>query len=591
MAKVLYACKRDGTFDDSERARLEYIARMLVPGSIRDSALLECTIHDGGGICHAVSNDKGTFLTKGSSLLCGYLQDTTQGWHEIGNTAAVGDYAIFRADEDTVEVLTNAVGSRTVWYFMDEKYFLASTSQRAIVAFLGRFEFNELAIPWLISTGSLGPAVSWDKRVRRLPAASVVKLARKEWSLSLQTTPAVFDAAADEGDFKSELSALLEVSVNSIVANLSEGWRLPLSGGYDSRAILCLMSKGSGIPEDLSTLTWSLKQNQEVRGGDAYIAAKVAKAMKVRHEYLDADISGEPVETILDRFLLSGEGRVDHVAAYMDGMTMWTHLHEAGVKGLIRGDEGFGRLPVTSEVSVRLSVACGLCTDFGNLRHLHEVFGIAKQEFPPHLERRTGETLETWRDRLYHEFRIPSILAGLSDLKLSYVEQVCPLLSDDVIRCVRRMPDRLRNDKALFKSIVDEIGPDIEYAESLAVPRSAAVVSNEEVVRVVREKLAGGAAGVFSADFLAHVLSSMNDRGTRRGDAARRLHQIMKKLTPARMRSGIRKVAAPNIDAFVVAFRVYMVIRMHEVLSDDAKVFGSERPTGATEVQGWRSVA
>ena len=570
MAKVLYVCKRNGALLEAERTRLEHVARALVPDSIRDSQHLECTFHDGGDICYAVSNDKGTFLRDKDSLLCGYLQDPTERWHETGHAGAVGDYAIFRADSGEVEVLTNRVGSRTVWYFMDDDYFLASTSQRAIIVFLERFEFNERVIPWMLSTGSLGPALSWDKRVKRLPADSVLKLARKQWVLSLQTTAAVFDAGGEERDHKAELSAQLDKSVNAIVRNLSKGWKLPLSGGYDSRGILCFMSRGSSIPEGFGTLTWSLKQNLEVRGGDAYVAARVARAMNVPHEYLDADVSVEPMQTILDRFLLNGEGRVDHVSGYMDGMAMWKHLHDAGVKGLIRGDEGFGWLPVNSETSVRTSVACGLCSDFGNLKHLQQEFGIPTQELPAHLERRAAETLESWRDRLYHEYRIPTILAGLSDLKLSYVELVCPLLSDDVIACIRRMPDRLRTGKALFIAIVDEVGPDVEYADSSAVERLSSAVSNQDLVRVVRDKLGTVESDVFSADFLAHVLRDMEARGSRRGGMARKLLGFARKVIPAGLRLGVRKVAARNIDPFVVAFRVYIIIRMHEILSGDA---------------------
>lgn len=575
MAKVLYICKRNGALDQAERTRLAHVARVLVPDSISDSEHLECTFHDGGEICHAVSNDKGTFLRNKDSLLCGYLQDPTEKWHEIGNAAAVGDYAIFRADSDAVEVLTNRVGSRTVWYFMDEEYFLASTSQRALIVFLGRFEFDERVIPWVISTGTLGPALSWDRRVKRLPVASVLKLARREWALSLQTRAAVFDAGVDR-DHKAELGAQLDKSINSIVGNLSSGWKLPLSGGYDSRAILCFMSRGSGLPEGLGTLTWTLKQKRDVRGGDARVAARVAAAMNVHHEYLDADVSDESVETILDRFLFSGEGRVDHASGYMDGMTMWKHLHDAGVKGLIRGDEGFGWVPVNSETSVRTSVGCGLCSDFGNLERLQDDFGIPRQEMPADLERRAGETLETWRDRLYHEYRIPTMLAGLSDLKLSYVELVNPLLSDDVIACVRRMPDRLRTGKSLFMTIVDEIGPRVEYASSSAVERLASIVSDQNVARVIREKIGSGVTDMFGADFLAHVLRGMEVRDSRRGGVARKLREIARKWVPAGMKLRVRKVAARNIDPFVVAFRVFIIIRMHEILSGDARVFSGD---------------
>jgi len=61
--------------------------------------------------------------------------------------------------------------------------------------------------------------------------------------------------------------------------------------------------------------------------------------------------------------------------------------------------------------------------------------------------------LRDWRDRLYQQYRVPFLLAALSDLKLGYVEIVNPLLSDSVIDLIRQLPDSLRTHKVLLRNI------------------------------------------------------------------------------------------------------------------------------------------
>ena len=50
-----------------------------------------------------------------------------------------GSYALFRSDENKVELITDVVGSRTIWYVRTEDAFIASTSQRAIIFFSSGF--------------------------------------------------------------------------------------------------------------------------------------------------------------------------------------------------------------------------------------------------------------------------------------------------------------------------------------------------------------------------------------------------------------------------------------------------------------------
>jgi hypothetical protein len=257
----------------------------------------------------------------------------------------------------------------------------------------------------------------------------------------------------------------------------------------------------------------------------------------------------------------------------MDGCETWRKLlEEQGCRAIIRGDEGFGWVPVSSEAGVRLTVGLALCTDFRNLDGVLEKFGLPKQDVPEHLRRKKGETLNAWRDRLYHAYRLPTVLAALSDIKCSYIEVVNPLLARSILHCVRELPDRSRTNKALFKEIVDSVSPEVAYAKERATASPESLLRKDEVVELMRNEIRAEAAErVFDRRFLEWVL-----RGTRSEGAAATKSRAstwrsaIKSLFPRSVRTRMRElVTKPSLDGNVLAFRVFLILRMHQVLSSD----------------------
>jgi hypothetical protein len=292
----------------------------------------------------------------------------------------------------------------------------------------------------------------------------------------------------------------------------------------------------------------------------------------VSHEYYHTDLAAEPVERIFSRFMLCGEGRVDHIAAYMDGFRVWKTLFEDGVRGIIRGDEGFGWEPVSSPLTVRMSIGIDMCADLLNLRGYRD-FELPKQEMPESLLQRDGETLAAWRDRLYHTYRIPVILAALSDLKLAYVEQTCPLLSKKILLHVRQMPDHLRTNKALYKKIVSSLGPEIGFATVGANAPAEGVLKAPEIVEFLRAELSSKAArSVFSGTFLSRVLERLRSDRSAVPRKSREVLARMKKLVPVFLKDIARDtVTTQRVDSNTLAFRTYMACKMKRILTEDAR--------------------
>src|SRR5690606_23618906 len=94
------------------------------------------------------------------SICLGFTSDKS--WWEIQSARRVleGSYSVFRNDSDFVELQTDAVASRTIWYYFDEHFLIASNSQLAILYYLGNFDFNNEVVPWMLASGIIGPSLS-----------------------------------------------------------------------------------------------------------------------------------------------------------------------------------------------------------------------------------------------------------------------------------------------------------------------------------------------------------------------------------------------------------------------------------------------
>jgi hypothetical protein len=342
-------------------------------------------------------------------------------------------------------------------------------------------------------------------------------------------------------------------------------WVLPLSGGFDSRCILASLKNTDG----LRAITWGLRSSLSDTQNDAYVAWVLARLFKLQHQYYVTDFSNEPLQNILNRFLVCGEGRIDHISGYMDGFKIWKTLYEDGVQGILRGDEGFGWVPVSNSLDVRNRVGLLVWSDFVNLRPLSD-FGLLEESLPGYLRQREAESLEGWRDRLYHEFRIPVFLAPLNDLKASYVEISNPLLSKNLIQLVRCMPDHLRTDKNLYKTIVRSISPpNVGFAKYPAIASSRDILRTKQTVSLLRDELdshqATRALPKQLIDYILPKLKITTEPGPRIAIRSR-IHRYV----PSWIKNRALGVMKPKMDFNVLAFRAYVFCMMCKMFAVDA---------------------
>ena len=530
---------------------------------------------DRRGLFLGVFNPADPAATRDCNAYVGWLANAQHAWSAVGSAAPVGSYAIFRSNAAFVELLADYAASRTIWIGQDDEVFVASTSQRAIPHFLGSHQSNPLAQAWMLSCGTLGPSQGWDRRARALAPAGTARFDRARWQLSIREPEVDFkiDPAPDDVHAR-RLDAALESVVGNLQLDLSQ-WVLPLSGGFDSRAILTLMKNREG----LRAVTWGRAEALGQRGNDAYVARKVAERLGIQHSYFPTDLSQEPIDRLFNRYLVAGDGRTDGVLAYMDGFDTWRKFHESGIRGVIRGDHGFGPGP------------CPPLRDHAHAMHFDSMtrwqdhaglpsfasFGMPEfdeQALPPSFEPANGETPEDWRDRLYQLYRVPAYHAGQSDLKSAYVEIASPFFAKPILELTRTHPEHLRNGKTLFRTVVGPRDVPVPYAVDAAIVPSGKLLAERRLRELVCDELGSRRArNVFTREFTDFLLAAWADpKGApRRVGRLATMRRYLRLWIPAGLRARVKKEAKQKpFDLRWVGLRAYIVIRMHERLVADS---------------------
>ncbi len=565
MAKIIHLTVRHPDALPRYVAAVTHATRRLMPDNLPDR---EPVMIQGSGIVVGIAGLPDFVHTRGSNIAAGYLVEPDSDWDRTGGRRPDGAYALFRSDPDVVEIVSDSVASRSVWYALTDDIFIASTSQRAIVAILGSFEFDPSVMTWMLTTGTLGPGKAWDRRIRPLDGDSTVALNRNAWTLSSRTAPLQFDPLTlPEAAQELRIMDVLGRAVGAARVN-DPRWAIALSGGVDSRTLLYLLRD----KEKLRAITWGVRQSLDDPASDASIAAQLAAQCGLRHVYYETDLSPAPVEQLFDRFLRVGEGRIDRLSGYADGFALWETIVRSGVRGIIRGDEAFGWRRVASPADVRFRAGMSLWTDFQGLPELNTL-DLMPQTMPEWSLQRADESLETWRDRLYQQHRIPVILAALGDLKLAYVEVANPLLCTSIIQAIRRLPDDHRTDKQLLRRICKAMAPDIPLARANSIQPPEDLLRSPPVVQFIRDSLSGdGAHSVLPAAVARYATSDLR-RGT---DSAlftwrRRLRRTLAAQARLLHLGGNSPDARPvRLDGNRFAFRAFIISGAARMLDRDA---------------------
>lgn len=475
------------------------------------------------------------------------------------------------------------VGQAPIWFVGSPTLFIASTSLYAVALLACKELHGPSQRLWMLSAGAIPPGELGG--VELLAPGGTLTFDATKWAWQTQEPAVTFMATfRDASRARTLLLDLLRDAVRPFTGS-DDGYVLPLSGGYDSRALLVLL-KDEG--RDVDTITWGRPGMEDAVGSDAYVARRLAREYGVRNTYAPIDPSHSSFSDTADRFLRASDGRTDHIWGYLDGFSMWQRLRDRGVQGVIRGDEAFGWEPVSSEAGVLHRVGLTRLMDYAGSRTLSDI-GLQdweSQKTPVRFERRVGEGLPAWRDRLYQTYRIPAILAALSSVKSWYVRVANPLLSEQIIAFVRTLPDHSRTNKLLFRQVVDSLGCRVPYATKSATHQFDELFAIPNVYETVCDELnSAETESLFSPAFRRIIVQRIGGGkpgGKKRGGSA--LVRI-KRLVPRSIRNAVHNRAERTpVNWGLLALRAFLVCRAAQIFRNDKRLVGPLRAEcGCTE--------
>ncbi|SMD46307.1 Asparagine synthase [Aquiflexum balticum DSM 16537] len=556
MSKIIWICSKKG-FSESTEEKLKTVINFITPDNITPNQPQIKVDHQ---IAYGILNPKSNIRYHGNSVCLGVLFGDYTNWHQPLNEFPDGSFALFRDDETYAEIISDVAGSRTVWYYHDDDLLIAATSQFAIIHYLESFEFNHDVIPWILTTGTLGPDFSWDKRIQKLPPDSSIVLEKSLWKIQIKSFPIVYQTTNKSAEnIEKQLQENLDQTFLGMDLSYFR-WVLPLSGGYDSRGILHILKKNKVNP--IKTITWGLKESLNDHESDSYIAKNLASKLNVEHDFFSTSFSNEPVDLIFERFLRNGEGRIDHFGGYLDGFKIWKTLHENKIDIIIRGDENFGWHNVYSKSDVFTSLGIKFFPEFKNFNKIEKDLKF-NQTLPTYLQKKQNESLAQWRDRLYHEYRLQCMISALGDLKLAYVEQISPLLSKNVFQQVKSHPDKIRTGKVLWKKIVKEYLPKVPFASKEAISGMESFTKSEIFVNFITKRLKENTDNpIFDKDFINELHKNLKYSNTELYYSKNyNLKDLIKKIMPNKFYSFLKEKNSvqKKMDNNILAFRIVIL--------------------------------
>ena len=565
MSHFILVCERgEPRGGEGLTGYLETCAKLLWPPGVEPAATKVIT--EKGLALVAVVPADGMPL-HGASLCLGRFLDDPGDWWRPGTTPPDGTYALCRCSPDVVELVTDIAASRPVWYYHDDDVFLASSSQRPLIALLGGFELDPEAVTWMVASRSLGPLPSYDRRLRRVPLDGRVRLDRHTWSVdvSSQWSPYEADDLSDD-DHAGRLSDAL-VETCSYLAPEAERWPLLLSGGNDSRALLVGMKKAGITPR---CVTWGVEAARRDEGSDAWVAERLAAAMGAPHEFFALDREPVAAGKALEEFIVRSEGQVTDFTMYVDGFATWRTLVDRRCLGVIRGDNypwaylGQFSTPRT----VRHHCGADLLGDYAP-GHPIQRLGLAPQSWPASLEQRPDEDLLRYRDRLQRTLYIPARVAPLNQIKASYVEIVNPLKARRVASVVMRLPERLRLHPGALARVLDLHGPAVPFATRPAAALPAILERPEMRQALIEGLCSDSAQRLFDAAVVDEVVSALlrpPEPATRSG-ATRKIRAML----PRKVKDRMLPVVGVRLDTRELALRMVIASRAVRLFERDAK--------------------
>ncbi|THF85803.1 hypothetical protein E7T09_14890 [Deinococcus sp. KSM4-11] len=370
-----------------------------------------------------------------------------------------GAYALLILDvrDGRISVFTDRTGSHKLYAAHDGDH--AALATRADWAGFQPRPLDPAGVAAYLATGNMFGGLTLHRGVRALPRASVTDLertrltSREYWTV--EPGPLGGGVSPDQTQ---ELAELLRAAVARRVPSSAHEVHLSLSGGYDSRGLLSLLS-GSG--PSLQTFSYAL--GDQARGSDTSVAARLARQYGAQHTVIDA-YGGDLLGTVRHNAQW-GQG----VTHFCDEADAWAQLDTLHPTDVFTGEQPF-ELCTHPLKTVPEQLKNHHLTGFSPLAWLQgripaHTYATLRDAWQTELDVITARTLR-WehpaqRDlMLMLDQHLPHVLLPWRERYAGHAARVhTPFLDTQVLDFLGRVPLDALADKALFRAALTHLDP------------------------------------------------------------------------------------------------------------------------------------
>ena len=551
---------------DSYARVIEAMAKNLLPED--QQSLAWSRVSKRRGTLSSVLGRRDHVRISGYNILAGVVVDAKDSsWKIEGGPVPDGSYVAVRASNSALEVLTDYTGSTTIWHGrLKCGGVVASTSFELVIALIGDFSLDRKSLGWYLSSGTVGPRRSWDRRVKPMAHNSRLTIQQRGDEITVREVrvdqPRYTTTQVDADTVRASIAATLESYDFG-----SKPWLLALSGGYDSRAMLF----GTRHVDEVVCVTWVDEMLMDRPGSDVEIASILAKKAGRKHvvKTLKRPSSAADLEAAARRFVRYCDGRVDNLFAYLDGMQIWDEMSTMKIGGLLRGDELFGSAFATRDSHILHNMRLDSFSDFATSDVQRALAKRYSHEIPVGLLRRKGESASHWRWRLRSTFEIPTVYAALNSIRARFLQNACPLLSRNLVDLAGAMPSPDHDDRALYTSVVSTMYPDVPIASTPSVIARSGFLNLPSTTELLMDHVHGDfardALGARSVEQVVSEISARRDR-VAGGDNERLAPPRKRSYVPTWVKRAKRQLrTSPRLDLPTLAMRSFLA----ELIKDE----------------------
>jgi len=462
------------------RIALEHTSPLPWPGNPDTAAFVHGVLHPG---------------TPGpEALLEAHRRRGPGAFHELRGffSALVRDQA-----KGTTALTTDACGSCPVFYTEHRGRLYFAPEVKALLAIEGLSrETDPAALGIFLASGFVLTHQTLLRDVHRLEGgrALVIENGRvraetwREHRLSPEGDGTPVDELEDQ---------LVETLRRSVMSNYvdSETDAIFLSGGGDSRILLAgALEKLDGDGSRIRVVSWTSDDNPP--GSDVAVARDLAKRYGLRHEIIERELDDFGERAAKLNHLLDG---LSDVAAFHGfELEIMRRLSERGIRRVLRGDQSFTygikALGVRNSI-VRMCIRsasqpAGLA---GILREgpRREITSASDAELDRLAAEYAKSQADDAGDELYFHHRLQGYLNPAGYFKQIYHDHRNPLLDEEILDLVTRLPVTERLGQKIFRRAAERAYPELwnlPFAESNNLENYPALLAADTPVRRWVEK-------------------------------------------------------------------------------------------------------